>query len=48
MKQFGIRNYDTNMTLKVSTDTDDTTKEELHPALPKDALVFVNAFGIIP
>lgn len=45
MKQFGIRNYDTNMTLKVSADIDDTTKEELHPTLPNDALVFVNAFG---
>lgn len=45
MKQFGIRNYDTNMTLKISADIDDTTKEELRPALPKDALVFVNAFG---
>lgn len=45
MKQFGIRNYDTNMTLKVSADIDDTTKEELRSALPKDALAFVNAFG---
>lgn len=45
MKQLGIRNYDTNMTLKVSADIDDTTKEELRPALPKDALAFVNAFG---
>ena len=45
MKQFGIRNYDTNMTLKISANIDDTTKEELRPALPKDALVFVNTFG---
>lgn len=45
MKQFGIRNYDTNMTLKVSADIDNTTKEELRPTLPKDALAFVNAFG---
>lgn len=46
MKQFGIRNYDTNMTLKVSADINDTTKEELRPALPKNALVFVNAFDL--
>lgn len=35
MKQFGIRNYDTNMTLKISADIDDTTKEELHPTYQK-------------